>query len=491
MRAKPRSDRKAFRPSMIGAPLEERVVLSSTPVWMTFLRGPAGGPSGPSDPSGLTARDLATTYNQQFNAARDALRQFVHDQIATLYGADNLGPNGRPTQEALAAFNHNVAGALNATALGLSSQVALLPGSAERLIPTLQQSLLGDDLRSLAGRVGRQIGTPWGISSPRLLQNSLDRLINSNFATGSRQVSVFLRSPGLASQAIDPTTGLQVPLSQYIGTQAAQQLNNTFGTLANSVGPLAQSTLFDPTGAFNAQGVEAFRQQYANALNTAAYQANGILSILPNSSPIRSQLQSSFFGTGTGGGTGTPTGNFFNALTGVFPTGTGPNPTPFTMNEFNTAFQNGFTSAFQNFNGVVGPFLNGGTPGSGGGTQLPSGFFQNGATFPSVFGPQFTGGAFNNGFNNGFATTGTGFPGFGTAPTGFNQAFGTGFNNFITNVNSLGGITGPLLGTPGTGTGSGTIGGEFGGLTPGSSTGTGTGTGTGTVGGEFGGLTPG
>jgi hypothetical protein len=56
--------------------------------------------------------------------------------------------------------------------------------------------------------------------------------------------------------------------------------------------------------------------------------------------------------------------------------------------------------------------------------------------FTSPFGTAFTGSAFFNGFNNGFATgTTPGFIGFGMAPTAFNTNFGTGFNNAVSSFN--------------------------------------------------------
>lgn len=454
----PRRARRAFRPTSLGIPLEERVVMSGAPAWMATLRGSVGPPSGPATPPGpssptglgdITARQLMTAYNQQFGASRAALQQYINDQIGTLYSPDNLGADGRPTQQAIADFSNNVGGAINATAFGLSSQLALLPGAAQRLVPNLQQSLLGSGSGSLANRIAAQVNSPRGLASQQQLQNAIGRQIGTSFALNNGQVSNLLRSPQLGRATVDAATGQRVSLSQYLGNQAALQINNTFGSLANSVGANAQSALFDPTGAFNSQGAGAFQQQYGNALNTAAYQVNGILSLLPNSSSIRSGLQSGLFGAAGGTGPGTGDGNLFNALSGVFPTDTGPTATPFTTDAFNTAFQNGFTTAFRNFNGPITSLLNQTSTGS----QLPTGFFQTGATFPSVFGTQYTGST----FNNGFASTGTGFPGFGTAPSGFNTAFGTGFNGFITNVNSQGGISIPSpVGTIGTGTGVGT-----------------------------------
>jgi len=195
--------------------------------------------------------------------------------------------------------------------------------------------------------------------------------------------------------------------------------------------------------------VNAFQQQFSNALGTAAFQLGSVLSLFPNAqTTLGSQLQSSVFGTGINPVTGQPNNSFMNGLTGLltFDSGTAPP----TFNGFNTGFQNAFTTAFQNFSTPLNTFF-GVTPttGPGGAFQLPTGFFQNNATFPSVFGSQFNTPLFNNGFNNGFVTTGSGFPGFGTAPTGFNTAFGTGFNNFVGTLNQQFGLTQPSFGTIG------------------------------------------
>jgi len=103
------------------------------------------------------------------------------------------------------------------------------------------------------------------------------------------------------------------------------------------------------------------------------------------------------------------------------------------------------TSPLATFLGVTSAIGNGGT------VALPNGFFQSGATLPSVLGSQFMNTSFNSGFDNGFATTGTGFPGFGTAPVDFNTGFSTSFNNFANTFNQQFGIQVPTFGF-GTGT---------------------------------------
>jgi hypothetical protein len=249
----------------------------------------------------------------------------------------------------------------------------------------------------------------------------------------------------LARLSVDATTGQRIPITQFMANQAIDQINNTFGTLANSVGPLAQSALFDADGVFNPQAVSAFQQQFNNALNTAAFQTGSLAALFPNSTTVASQLQSALFGSGVDATTGLPITSFASGLAGLFPTDA-TTSTPFTSDLFNTNFQDVFTGAFQNFTTPLSNMLLGGgqsLPGSGGSFQLPTGFFQSGATFPSLFGSQFIGSSFNNGFNNGFATTGNGFIGFGTAPSGFNIDFGTGFNDLVSAANTSFGFSQP------------------------------------------------
>jgi len=462
MSANPRKNRIAFRPSLTGSRLEDRVVLNgSSAPGTSFLAQPVNiQPIAvvQAGQNNVTARQLFGTSRQQFRAAQISLRQFASNQLAALYNDPaNLDSRGRLTPEALASFNANVAGAINATALRLSTQSSLLPGSGRRLVPALQNSLLGSQNNSLTSRITNLVNSGRFGRSQTALQNAINRQINASFTNNSARLTNFFRTTPLNRLSLDQTTGQRIPLSQFVNNQASFLINNTFGTLANSVGGNAQSALFNTNGVFNPQGVTGFQQQFSNALGTAAFQVGNVLSAFPNAmTTLGPQLQSSLFGTGN---------SFANTLSTLLTTGT--STTPLTVNGFNTGFQTAFTNAFQNFSTPLNNFF-GITPttGTGGSFQLPNGFFVPNATFPSVFGSQFTGGTFNNGFNNGFATTGTGFPGFGTAPTGFNTGFGTGFNSFVTNTNQLFGFTQPTF-TTGTGFGTGT------------GTGTGTGLGTG------------
>lgn len=470
MSTETRKKRIAFRPFLGDFSLEERVVLNGTLTSITagamevaaFRNG--GGTSNEQAPlENLTTRQIRQAFRQQFQASQSALREFVTSQARTLFtDPANRGPNGRLAADALANFSANIAGGINATALRLSAQTSLLPGSSHRLIPELQNALLGSqanalNTRSLSSRIANLAGTGLANRSQTAFQNAINREINQSFRNSSARFNSFFNPARLNRQSIDPTTGLQVPLSQFLINQAVTQTNNMFGTLANSVGPLARAGLFDTTGTFNPQSLAGFQQQFANALGTAAFQTGSLLSLFPNAATsLAPQLQSAFFGSGIDSVTGLPSTSFFNGFSGVFPTGTG-GTTPFTSTAFDTGFQNAFTTSFSNFTTPLNNFFGIQPTGTGGISTLPNGFFQAGSTFPSVFGSQFTGSSFNNGFNNGFLSTGSGFPGFGTAPTEFNTGFGTGFNSFANTINQQFGFTQPSLGTGiGTGIGTGT-----------------------------------
>jgi|GEM_PF-5158900 len=471
MSPNPRNRRIAFRPTLGDIRLEERVVMNGAATMIGTMAASVATPpttgnvqANQTGLGNLTARQIRNAFRQQIGLAQNSLRQFARDQVNAMFSnAANFGANGRPTAQALADFNAGVAGAINATALRLSAQASLLPGASRRVLPVLQNSLLGSGSNSLASRLTSLGNSRRALNSPVAFENAINRQINNSFRTNTVRFNNFLTTTPLNRLSVDPTTGQRIPLSQFMANAAANQINNTFGTLANNVGPLARTVLFDTTGAFSPQAQAAFQQQFANALGTAAFQVGSLVSMFPNGmTALAPQLQSALFATGIDPLTGLPSTSFVNGLANVFPTGT--STTPFTPITFDTGFQNAFTTGFQNFTTPLNTFFGVvPTSGTGGTFQLPNGFFQTGATFPGLLGSQFTGNTFNNGFNNGFLTTGSGFPGFGTAPTGFNTNFGTGFNNFIGGVNTQFGFTPPTFGT-GTGT----------------SIGTGTGTGTGT-----------
>ena len=128
----------AFRPALNDIRLEDRVVLNggvgtAHVATLAAAISPAVRAQQSGSQNTFTRRELLSVYRQQFNAARNSLRQALSTQITQLYA------NGRPTAEQLANFRTHASGAINATAFGVSSQLALLPRATDRLVAQLQR----------------------------------------------------------------------------------------------------------------------------------------------------------------------------------------------------------------------------------------------------------------------------------------------------------------------------------------------------------------
>jgi len=464
----PRNNRFAFRPTLNEGVLEERVVLNGARMIhaLATTQVQTGATTGVGN---VTVRQLYSSYLQQLRSATENLKLYVNNQVALLY------QNGQPTAQQRTDFNANVQGAINATALQLSSQYSLLPNASRRLLPTIQNALLGSGRNSLSSQIQNIAQSDRLSRSGLTLQNAMDRRINVTASLSRAQLSNFFNTTNFRRLSVDQT-GQQIPLGQFLGSQLVSQVNNTFGSLAGSF-PNAASGLFANGTTPTTDSVTAFNQQASGALGTAAFQLGSALSVIPNAmTALGPQLQSALFATGTNATTGLANNSLLSGLQGL------PFTTAASSNEFNTAAQTTFGS---NFGNVVSPlfsFFGLQTPAAGANGQpnftLPSG------PFNSVLGQQFTGNTFNSGFNNGF---GTGFVGFGQSPTGFNSNFGTGFNNFIGTGNTQLGFNNPTFGTGSTfGFGQGVNGGPLGtGTTSGGTVTTGGSTFTGGTGGGF------
>src|SRR5206468_2575103 len=160
--------------------------------------------------------------------------------------------------------------------------------------PNLQSSLLGSGNNSLTSQITRLTSSGRFLRSQGTLQNAINRVVNHSFAGNAARLNNFFRTTPLNRLSVDPTTGQRISLSQFVADQAVNQINNSFGALANSVAGNARSSLFNSAGVFNPQGVTPFQQQFANALGTAGFQTNSILSLFPNAlTTLGPQLQSS------------------------------------------------------------------------------------------------------------------------------------------------------------------------------------------------------
>ena len=169
--SKSKRKRITFRPSVIESSLEDRLVLSggtgvtavANPAVIQVIPSPVYAELGLTPPPAappvsaavararaahkLTIPQLRANYRKQVRAAARDLRSAINADIAQLYANGST-----PTAQQLAGFKAGAAGAINATALRLSTQSALLPNSA-RLVSAVQNEILGSGAKSLASRL--------------------------------------------------------------------------------------------------------------------------------------------------------------------------------------------------------------------------------------------------------------------------------------------------------------------------------------------------
>jgi hypothetical protein len=396
--------RVGFRPSVGETRLEDRVVLSvsktigAAAIHSLVVQPPPAPP--PFSPlTTLTAQQVRNAYVRQFQAASVDLRNSIRSETTKLFA------NGRPTAQQIAAFNATVAGQIDATALRVSSQGLLLPGKSQQLVSNIQNSLLGSSSNSLLNRIQMVSQSSRFTTSAAALQNAISQQVNRTFAMGNNQLNTFFNTTSLNRLSVD-STGQRIPLPQFFGQQITSQLANSLGSLAQSFSNQASTLLFptDSTTPTTA-AVNAFNNQFAQALNTSAFQLASDLSLFNGATGVIPRLQDSLFGSGSGA--------LFTSIVGI------PNQATNFASNTSTVFNGGFGSLGNPLNSLF--RLN-----SGLNTTLPTSHFTN------VFNPALTGNTFNSGFNNGF---GSGFIGFGQASTGFNTNFGTGFNNLVSSTN--------------------------------------------------------
>ena len=452
----------AFRPACDGSRLEERTVMSTIPLVPVLLGGASTSPSlsnvsvAPSlSTSGtLTPAQLRQNFTNVYTTAIHDLGTYLRRQAAALY------ENGFPTSQQINDYRSLIQGAVDATAYRVVSAASLLPNASSNLVPSIENSLLGTGQLQLVNRLVHITTSMYNLQSVSALDQAIgNQLATATSRAGIQTTSYFTTTP-LLRLSVDPTTGQQIPLAQYIAQGIFNQYQNNLGSFAQTFPTVAASALY-ANGATTAtqDAYNQFAQQYLNALGNSAYQLGSSLGLLgpTMSSQVTTALQPALFDT-TQGST-----SLFNAIAGL------TNQASTYGTQATTAFRNAYPSIASSLATAINlplqPMY-----------TLPTGYI------PSTFtGSAFTGfgGTVNgSGFNNGFTTTG-GYPGFGTAiPTSFPIYFSTGYYGLQSNVNPVNGFTLPSLTTspvlfPPGGPGTGDIGG----------TGTGTGaTGTGAAG---------
>ena len=413
--SKNRNERNSFQPSLSDSDLETRLVLSGTKAAaiVASALSPPPAPS-PFTPIGrITVQGLRADYLRAYRASTNALAQTIRADLNQLHA------NGRPTTQQLADFNAQVAGAINATALLVSSQAALLPGQTSTLLASLQDSLMGTGANSLANRISALAQSGRFTNSFNALQAAVARQVNQTGLVGAQNLNNFFNTTSINRFSVD-ASGQRIPLNQFIGNQIVNQFANNLGSLANAFSTQAGSLFFNNNGVTpTTDAINAFRNQTAQGLGVVTAALGSDLSLLGNTgTQVVPQLSNVLFAPGPNS-----TSSFFDSI--LAEQSNLPGVGPSTTNPFNKPF------------GSLGPILHAdfGLPTTTAST-LP------GSSFTNVFVPSFTGNSFNSGFNSGF---GTGFIGFGTAPTTFNTNFTTGFNNMLGNANTSFGFSFPAV----------------------------------------------
>ncbi len=407
--------RIAFCPSVLEARLEDRVVLSTStltpfpappPVPSSVLVQRFGHP--------LTVAQLRADYIAQARLANAELKSMVRAEIAQLYSNGSI-----PTAQQQKDFTAMLGGAIDATALRLSSQAALLPGSSTNLVSAIQNQLLGSGSRSLASRLSSLVQSGKSNGLARTLQAVSSRAINLAGQQNIALLNHFFTTTPVNSLSVN-SSGQPISLKQFIGGQINNQVANTLGSLAQSFSSVANAALFPngTTSTVDQSLLSSFNSQFQTALSTAAFQMGSALQLFPGSLNVLSQLQPMLFSSTTNAN------SLVSALKNL----------DFGSTGFSAAVSSAFNGGFQNVVSAISPFF---------GVQAQSNLSLPTSGFTSPFGSLFSSSDFNSGFNNGFTTgTGTGFTGFGLAPTSFNSNFGTGFDNVVTNVDTNFGLLG-------------------------------------------------
>jgi hypothetical protein len=415
IRRGPRVERNVFRPSLCDSFLEDRMVLSAGATGTVHaLIVPATPPPAPAPVSpAMAVAQVRRELRQQTHSLATEMRTAINDRVTALYAS------GKPTQQQVIDFNSEVMGIADAAALRLSDQATILPASASRLIPKIQNDLLGSGSNSLISRIQSLAASGRTGASASTLQAAVTQQVNATIQVANARFGDYFNTTNLNRLSVDQS-GSRIPLRQFMGNQLLNQFANTLGVFAQNFPTVAMSALF-PNGTTDASGVpitpspaalSAFNMQASNALQTAAFQLGNGLSLFSGASQAVSQLQPILFGSGV-----SPT-SLASSLQNL----------QFGSTGFNSAVSNAFNSSFQSIGGVLNTVL---------GQQSQTSMTLPSSGFTNVFGSNYSGSNFASGFNNGFVGfPSTGFIGFGQAPAAFNSNFGTSFNTFTSGVNT-------------------------------------------------------
>ena len=446
--------RIVFRPSINDQQLEDRLLLSSTPTAPIVDLTPAVTPQAAPAPVSVRAlmKSLHKAYAIELEDARTDLRRVIDADIKLLYAG-----GAKPTAQARADFIAEVDGAVDATALRVSSPVSLLPGAGTSLVPTLQNDLLGNGTESLVSRVNTVSQTSRDIVSAGSLTNALNQAVNSSAARTLAATQSYISTAPLA-QSIVATTGQLVPLRDYMATQVTDQLENNLGLLAQEFPTVANAILYPssstgestnattgttgttgtttttPSGTtptLNQTLLSQFGSDVNNALATIAFVLGTELPLFLGSSSVIPELDSALFGASNG--SAATASNTASSLASALAN------LQYGGSSLNTGASNAFTSALDNLVSPLDALFD---------ITSPANLSLQTSNFSNPFASGYASPSFNAGFNNGFVTTtgsnSMGLVGFGVTPalstSTYNTNFGTGFSNLVNLVDTSAGF---------------------------------------------------
>ena len=247
-----------------------------------------------------TVRQLRHAYTRQVKLAALDLRNAVATDIQQLY-ADN---NGDPTSQQMANLTASVEGAVDATALQLSSEASLLPASSNRLVPAIQNSLLGSGSRSLATTLNSILQSAGNTATAQQLQRTLGRVIAmapANWWVGSTTTSA--RPVSTSSPLIAAASKFPFRSTWPISSSANLATRWDRWQKATRVSPTRCSIPMTWRATSSQVASQALTSEFntmaSNALATAAMQLGSDLSLFSGDSSVASQLDPLLFGTTT------------------------------------------------------------------------------------------------------------------------------------------------------------------------------------------------
>ena len=355
-----------------------------------------------------------------------------------------------------------ISGAVDATTFRVSSQVALLPGTQNRVIAFIQNGQLGatPEPSSPRSTAIHQSQVQPARTMPRWSYRTIDQ---QEYPENTRLLDIYLRNAPIYALSVDACTGQRIPVQQYMAQQIFEQFRNSMGSLAAASRILELDPVHQRSLQYRSRCSEADAEQMNDAVATITNQVGYNLALFPSNlhlfpnsrSNLITTLNDLFYGSQTPGN-GAITTNAGARAPG-FSGHRGRDPgsardLPESLQLPGTVPTNPAVSAPTSTTHLITPTDMPPALGSYFGLSTPStGYTLGAGPYSSMYSPNYY--SFGNGFNTGY---GIGYTGLGGYPTyGYNN-FGTGYNGIMTNGLSSIGYTPSVFSGFGLGLGTGT-----------------------------------